>query len=93
MKIDSRNSTLEAFGKKLRERREYFGVSQRYLAEKAGTTQAAVARIEAGLGNPTLDKLERMANVLNVDLNLRFFYFAIQVEEVKYDFGLQKGPI
>jgi transcriptional regulator with XRE-family HTH domain len=40
-------------GDLVREHREQLGLSQRSLAIRAGTTQAAVSRIERGLTEPT----------------------------------------
>ena len=40
------------------------GISQRSLARRAGTSQAAISRIEAGLESPTLERLERLLLVL-----------------------------
>lgn len=41
--------------------REELGMSQRQLAERAGTTQPGVARFEAGGTTPTIPVLERLA--------------------------------
>src|ERR1700690_587960 len=44
---------IMAPGSLIRQRREQLGLSQRSLARRAGTTQAAVSRIERGLTAPT----------------------------------------
>jgi transcriptional regulator with XRE-family HTH domain len=44
----------------IRERRESLGLSQRTLARRAGTTQAAVSRIESGLTVPTWDTIRAL---------------------------------
>lgn len=44
----------------IRERRLACGVSQLSLARRAGTTQAAVSRIERGLTRPTWDTVEAL---------------------------------
>lgn len=36
------------------------GLSQRRLAKRAGTSQAAISRIERGLEEPTLERLEQI---------------------------------
>jgi len=46
------------------------GLTQRQLAEKMGTTQSAIARLESGMQTPTLDTLCRLAAVLNVDFTI-----------------------
>jgi transcriptional regulator with XRE-family HTH domain len=44
----------------LREARTRANLSQRGLAERAGTTQSVVGRIEAGLADPNVATLERL---------------------------------
>jgi ribosome-binding protein aMBF1 (putative translation factor) len=59
-------------GRAVRELRERQGCSQSQLAQRAGMTQPAVARCEAGGMVPTLPVLERLAAALDVDLRVRF---------------------
>ena len=40
------------------------GVSQRELAERAGTAQAAISRIETGREQPTVDRLAQVLAAL-----------------------------
>jgi transcriptional regulator with XRE-family HTH domain len=47
-------------GELIRERRRTLGLSQRSLARRAGTTQAAVSRIERGLTTPTWDTVRAL---------------------------------
>src|SRR5437899_9523307 len=44
------------------------GISQSLLAERAGTTQPAIARMEAGKVTPSVGTLERIADALGVEL-------------------------
>lgn len=44
----------------IREARTLADLSQRELAERAGTTQSVVGRIEAGLTTPRVDTVERL---------------------------------
>jgi DNA-binding Xre family transcriptional regulator len=44
------------------------GLSQRELAELTGTTQSAIARLEAGGRPPRIDTLLRIANALDCEL-------------------------
>lgn len=46
------------------------GLTQRQLAEKMGTSQAAIARLESGTSLPTIDTLYRLAQVLCVDFTV-----------------------
>jgi transcriptional regulator with XRE-family HTH domain len=59
-------------GQAVRELREQRGWSQSQLARKAGMTQSAVARFEAGGTVPTLAVLERLAHAFQMELDVRF---------------------
>jgi len=50
------------------ERRTEMGMSQRDLAERCGTTQSAIARLERGGRPPRIDTLLRIADALHCDL-------------------------
>jgi transcriptional regulator with XRE-family HTH domain len=47
-------------GELIRERRKQSGVTQLSLARRAGTTQAAISRIERGLTMPTWETVESL---------------------------------
>ncbi len=47
-------------------------LSQRELAKKIGTSQAAISRIESMNGNPSLSLLKRIANSLSMKLKISF---------------------
>jgi HTH-type transcriptional regulator/antitoxin HipB len=55
-------------GKAIRERRLALGITQTELAERAGMTQSAVSRLEAGGMTPTIGLLDRVAAALDADL-------------------------
>lgn len=57
-------------GELIRARRTELGLSQFQLAERAGTGQALVSRIESGRTLPTLSVLQRLATALDCDLVL-----------------------
>lgn len=59
-------------GEAVRQRREELGITQAQLAERAGLKQPAVARFEAGGTMPTIPMLERLAEALEVRLNVQF---------------------
>jgi len=48
------------------------GMTQAELAEKVGTRQPNIARLEAGKHVPTLDLLQRVAKALGYRLDVRF---------------------
>jgi HTH-type transcriptional regulator / antitoxin HipB len=52
--------------KRLRERREKRGWSQRELAEASGVSREYIARIELGQHDPTLSTLEKLAQALGM---------------------------
>lgn len=52
--------------------REAKGLSQSELAARIGSTQPAVARLEAGGVAPTIDTLERIAEALGLELSVSF---------------------
>lgn len=53
---------------KVAERRLEKGLSQRELAERCGTTQSAIARLERGGRPPRIDTLLRIAEALECEL-------------------------
>lgn len=55
-------------GERVREAREAAGLTQRDLAARMGTSQAAVARLEAGGTGATLTTLHRVATALGLEL-------------------------
>ncbi|HYZ78552.1 MAG TPA: helix-turn-helix transcriptional regulator [Gaiellaceae bacterium] len=55
----------------LQEARRRAGLSQRELAERAGTSQSAIARIERGRQIPSLETLQRLLHACGLDLELR----------------------
>ena len=54
----------KTIGENLQRRRSALGLSQRALAEKAGTTAAAVSHIERSQRQPSADLLGRLASAL-----------------------------
>ncbi|HEY2521994.1 MAG TPA: helix-turn-helix transcriptional regulator [Streptosporangiaceae bacterium] len=55
-------------GQTVRERRLALGLSQTELASRAGMTQPALSRLEAGGVIPTIPLLERISSALDADL-------------------------
>lgn len=55
-------------GQAVRERRLALGLSQTELATRAGMTQPALSRLEAGGVVPTIPLLERVSMALDADL-------------------------
>jgi ribosome-binding protein aMBF1 (putative translation factor) len=57
-------------GEQIRNAREAAGLSQRDLAQRMKTSQAAVARLEAGGVGATLTTLQRVASALELDITI-----------------------
>ena len=54
----------------VREARKRAGLTQRELAEKAGTTQSAIARLESGRTRPAFDDVLRLVRLCGYDLDV-----------------------
>jgi ribosome-binding protein aMBF1 (putative translation factor) len=67
---EGRAETERAYliGKAVRERRLALGLSQVELAARAGMTQPALSRLEAGGVIPTIPLLDRISAALDADL-------------------------
>ena len=66
---DATRLALEV-GEKVRDAREAAGLSQRDLAGRMGTSQAAVARLEAGGVGATLTTLQKVAAALDLKITV-----------------------
>jgi predicted transcriptional regulator len=66
--VGDRGWFFAAIADQVTERRAALGLSQRELAELTGTTQSAIARLEAGGRPPRIDTLLRIAEALDCDL-------------------------
>jgi transcriptional regulator with XRE-family HTH domain len=56
--------------KALKDRREALKVTQDYLAELSGVGLRTLKAIESGKGNPTIETLNKLAEVLGLELKL-----------------------
>ena len=54
----------------VREARRRAGLTQRELAERAGTTQSAIARLETGRSTPSFDTVLRLVRLCGFDLDV-----------------------
>jgi len=62
------------------------GITQAEVAERIGTTQSAVARLESGRGkhSPSLATLQKYAHALGCRLELRLVNEATKASRIKY---------
>ncbi len=58
-------------GKRLKSLRETRGWSQADLAERASVARNTINRVENGLSEPSLDLLQRLADIFGVPLRVR----------------------
>jgi ribosome-binding protein aMBF1 (putative translation factor) len=58
------NAIIEARRKK--------GVTQKELAQRIGTKQSVISRLESGRANPSISFLKKFAKALNSKLEIRF---------------------
>ncbi len=54
----------------VREARKRAALTQRELAERAGTTQSAIARLESGRTSPTFENVIRLLRLCGMDLDI-----------------------
>ena len=59
-------------GRRVRDLRETQGISQRELADRMGTTQSVIARLEGGGSRPSLSTLERVAEAVGMVVDVQF---------------------
>jgi y4mF family transcriptional regulator len=57
-------------GQAIRDRRKELGITQPHLAEVAGVSTNTLYKLEKGQGNPTLEVLTKLADVLGMELKL-----------------------
>ena len=62
----------KAFGKNLRDLRKHRAITQESLAEKSELSLQHIGAIERGVGNPTLNSVERIANALDISVSELF---------------------
>jgi DNA-binding XRE family transcriptional regulator len=65
------SETLKVFTLEVAKRRGIRRMSQRRLAEHAGTTQATISAIEVGKANPTVGLLADIAAVFGAELEIK----------------------
>lgn len=61
-------SSKQQFGQRIKKYRKACGMSQEQLAEAIGVDQKHVSRIEVGKSYPTIDRLEKIAQALQVPM-------------------------
>lgn len=77
-------------GKRIKYLRVQRGFSQEKLAEALNIATTSLSYVETGRGFMTLATLEKLANVLNVELHEIFQFSSITTNEEMYDYILSK---
>ncbi len=54
----------------IKERRMVLGLKQEDLSEMAGVSLATIKDIDRGVGNPSVKTIEKIANILGLELKL-----------------------
>ncbi len=62
---------VESIGETIKTRRKELNITQPHLAELAKVSTNTIYKIERGLGNPSLEVLDKLAEVLGMELILR----------------------
>lgn len=76
-------SPTELFGARIRELRKARGLTQDQLAEFLGVEQKHISLIELGKSYPSLDRLIRIAEALQVPLPSLFEFMHLEAPEVQ----------
>jgi len=76
-----------AFGDAVLRARTNLGWSQAELAERVGTKQANISRIEAGLANPTINLVQRILKILDIDVYFTPASSTTSSKTVSFDFN------
>ncbi len=58
-------------GKSIKFRRDFLNLRQEDLAEMSGITTKTIHLIETGTGNPSIETLEKLMDVLGMELSLQ----------------------
>jgi len=76
----------------VRTARHNAGLTQTELAQRAGMTQSAVARMESADWNPTMASLERVLRALDQELQLTPMPGLPEVDEAQIESQLRMSP-
>lgn len=83
---------MSVLGEHVRAQRLRHGVSQRSLAIRAGTTQAAISRIERGLESPSFERFTQLLLVLGEQPVLTVMPLELDVDPADLAYGRRLTP-
>lgn len=61
---------VKEMGNRIKERRDTLGITQPDLAEMAGISKNTLYKIETGQANPTLKVLNKIAEILGMEITM-----------------------
>lgn len=61
---------VNSIGQSIKNRRKELGITQPHLAELANISTNTLYKLERGQGNPSLDVINKLAEVLGLELKL-----------------------
>ncbi len=61
---------VDTIGEAIKNRRKLLGITQPHLAELAKVSTNTLYKLERGQGNPSLEVLKKLADVLGMELKL-----------------------
>ncbi len=64
-------SSKKELPKEIISRRAVLGITQEQLSSLSGVGIKTIYKLEQGLGNPSLDTLEKVLDVLGLELNIK----------------------
>jgi transcriptional regulator with XRE-family HTH domain len=85
-------SLKQKFGKRVREIRKSKGITQEQIAELISIEPPNVSKMESGLHFPQPDKIEKIANALNVSVQELFDFEHIQKREDLIEYIISSLP-
>ena len=83
---------VSILGEQLRSARLRHGVTQRSLARRAGTTQAAISRIESGAESPSFERFTQLLLVLGERALLRIEPLQLDLDPAELAHGRRLTP-
>lgn len=81
-------------GELVREARKRGALTQRELAERAGTTQSGIARLESGRTSPSLETVQRLIRLCGFELLMELALFddsdRVQARDLRWSTPTQR---
>ncbi len=61
---------IEEIGEQIKQRRDILHIQQKDLAELSGVSLRTIIQIESGLANPSINTLQKLAQVVGMQIQL-----------------------